>query len=618
MKYLQAADHRIAPHHDDWQEAQRLKQLACYPISPSVGDPNLDSITQVAVAAVGGNIGGISLVFQSEIWLPARVGLDITSVPRAGSFCTCAIEANSDSLYEVEDARADARFQANPLVTDSLPFLHYAGAPLRGSGGYLLGTLWMMRHQPGRLTTQQSNLFVGIAKLVVETLELRHTNEVTGMPNRFVILRRLQAQLEAPRAPQTLVGYLDLIAFRQFNDALGWDGANALLMLFAQRLAAWASTTNLVAHLDGDKFAFALFGTGPEIDETVESLRAMLVQKFIAPDKKEQTLQARIGFVFAAKVEDMSAEALLDAAETASSTINSTVQSTSMREYAENMRLRARGLSEFKAMLDGEPGLGRLVAYYQPQVNFAEGRLIGMEALARWQHPTKGVVMPGHFIALAEGAGRIYQVDNIILDQVCCDLRQWLDAGFDSVPVSFNYSRTSLLNPNVIEDFKGVLEKYSIPGHMLELEITETQLLEDLQSVSLRVKKFRELGVHIAVDDFGTGYSNLDAIHNFPFDRLKVDRQFVNGVSNDERIAGLFELVRGIAKLFNAELLCEGVEHLEDLMWLKSRGACCVQGWYFSPARPKLEMDRILGEVQQQRTGSMAFDADEFRHVFRP
>jgi EAL domain-containing protein (putative c-di-GMP-specific phosphodiesterase class I)/GGDEF domain-containing protein len=618
MKSLNTAAPRNEPLNSDWQEAQRLKQLACYAITPSAADPSLDSITKVAVAAVGGNIGGISLVFQAEIWLPACVGLDITSVPRAGSFCTCAIEANSDSVYEVEDARADSRFQANLLVTGPQPFLHYAAAPLRGSGGYLLGTLWMMRHLPGRLTDEQTNLFSGIAKLVVETLELRHTNDVTGMPNRFVFLRRLQAQLEAPQAPQMLVGYVDLIAFRQFNDALGWDGANGLLKLFAQRLAAWAGPNNLVAHLDGDKFAFSLCGTGPEIQEKLDSLKAMLTQKFLARDGKEQTIQARIGFVLAGKVENFSAVALLDAAETASSTITSTVQTTSMREYAENMRLRARGLSEFKAMLDGESGLGRLVTYYQPQVNFAEGQLIGLEALARWLHPTKGVVMPGHFIALAEGAGRIYQVDSVILDQVCCDLRQWLDAGLDPVPVSFNYSRTSLLNPNVIEDFKSVLGKYDIPGHLLELEITETQLLEDLESVSQRVKNFRELGVRIAVDDFGTGYSNLDAIHNFPFDRLKVDRQFVNRIAQDERIAGLFHLIRGIAQLFNADLLCEGVEHLEDLMWLKSRGAYCVQGWYFSPARPRLEIERILGEVHQQRTGSMVFDADEFRHVFRP
>ena len=137
-------------------EQLRLAELACYAITPGQTDPRLDAITQVAVQAAGGDIGGISLVYKSEIWLPSRVGIDVTHVPRAGSFCTVAIEGGADGLFEIADARTDARFNRNSLVTGASPFLHYAAVPLRGARGYMLGTLWMMCAAPGRLSDQQA------------------------------------------------------------------------------------------------------------------------------------------------------------------------------------------------------------------------------------------------------------------------------------------------------------------------------------------------------------------------------------------------------------------------------------------------------------------------------
>ncbi len=584
---------------DGTDEQRRLEQLSCYAITAQRGDSSLDSITNIAVRAVNGDIGGISLIFQSEIWLPARVGIDVTSVPRAGSFCTCAIQSGSDEVFEIEDARCDPRFESNSLVAAPYEFLHYAAAPLRSNRGYFLGTLWMMKHAPGRLSAEQSSLFRGMAKLVVETLELRHTNEVTGMPNRAVFMHQVQAAIARQEAPHLLVGYIDLIAFRQINDALGWTAGNEILRLIASRLNDWVGAQHHAAHLGADKFAFALFGSDCDFSQRLEGLKRVLHQALVLITSGPKLLQARVGIVQEVLGGKLLATELLDAAETAAAAIGNHVQTTTVREYGADLRMRSRAIGEMQAMLDGDRQHGALLAYYQPQVDFEKGELIGLEALARWDHPQRGLIQPGHFIELAERSGKIYQLDSAILDQVCRDLRTWMDAGLVPVPVSFNYSRSSLLYHDVIGDFHRVLQRHRIPGHLLELEITETQLLENLASISRRVDQFRELGVRIAVDDFGTGYSNLDAIHNFPFDRLKVDRQFVNGVARDERTAGLFHLIHGIADLFKAELLCEGLERIEDLQWLQHRNACCVQGWYFSAARPSLEIAGILTSLRK-------------------
>lgn len=598
-------------------ENLRLADLACYAITPGQTDPKLDAITQVAIQAVGGDIGGISLIYKSEIWLPSRVGIDVSHVPRAGSFCTVAIEAGSEGVFEIDDARNDARFSRNSLVTGASPYLHYAAVPLRGPRGFMLGTLWMMRAMPGRLSDQQAAIFTAIAKIVVDTFELRYSNEVTGMANSPVFIHHLQAELDQPTAPQVSVGHIDLIGFRQINEVFGRTGGDTALRIFAKRLGAWAGQHNQVAHLGGAKFAFAVAGDEADLAERMDALKACVNEPFLLESGSPQTLQARIGVVLHKAGRTARAATLLDAADSAASSISRTVQHTTVLEYSDQLLTRSRQLVELQDALDAEEGHGTLTAYYQPQVDFAKGKVIGLEALARWQHPTQGLLLPAQFIKLAETSGKIYQLDNVVLKQVCCHLREWLDAGLAPVPVSFNYSRSSLLNRNVIVDFRTALERYRIPADLLELEITETELLENLETIPDRVAQFRALGVRIAVDDFGTGYSNLDALSSFPFDRLKVDRQFVDGVASKPRVAGLFHLIQGIAALFNAELLCEGVERAEDVEWLAERGAFCAQGHYFSAERPSAEIMDILANQRGRPADAAPLAAGQLRELLR-
>lgn len=549
-------------------EGRRISEVSCYVIKAEKGDPDLDTITPVAVRSVGGEIGGISLVHQSKIWLPSTVGIDITSVPRAGSFCTCVIQSGTDSLFEIEDASADKRFKSNPLVKSINPFLHYAGVSIFGMHGYMLGSLWMMRRAPGRLSQEQADLFRKMAKVVTDTLEFRYSNKVTGMSNRVAFIHHFQAALVKRKSPDFLVGHFDLIAFRQVNDAVGRLMGNEVLRIFGKRLSDWVGVNNQICHLDGVKFAFCLQLSGDFFEEKIGSLKLLISQSLFIDGIKPITLHARIGLARSCVGDYSNATDLLDNAETAASSITVTPQQSTIMEYCEDMLARSRSIVVLQAVLDGEEGQLLWLTTNLRSI-LSKGILIGMEALGRWQHPERGLVQPSYFISLAESAGKIYQLDNLMLSNVCRDLRQWLDQGLEPVPVSFNYFRVSLLHRNVLGDFFKVLDKYSIPGCLLELEVTETQLLENADLISHRVSQFRQYGVRIAIDDFGTGYSNLDAINNFPFDRLKVDRRFVGGVSGSERISALFKFIHGVADFLWVDLLCEGVERIDDLLWLK-------------------------------------------------
>jgi diguanylate cyclase (GGDEF)-like protein len=600
-------------------ERCRLAELSRYAITLDRADPKLDRVTALAMQSLGADIGGISIVFQSQIWLPSRIGVEARHLPRTGSFCTWVLATASDAdFFEVEDARADPRFNTNPLVTRAPHYVHYAAVPLHGARGYLLGTLWVMGRQPRRLAPEQVLLLQGMARLAVDTLELRYCSDVTGMPNRRVFLHHLQLGLEQTAQPHVVVGFVDLIGFRQLNEVFGREQGNEVLRAIGQRVRAWAGPDNLSAHLGGDKFAFALFGRRERLVEMLEQLKQLISQPLALPlAGGPQVLHARIGVEHHATPFTGSAATLLDAADAAAAAIPGGHLRSTVKEYGVELLARSHMVYELQGALDGDPRHGVLVVHYQPQVNYLLGSVVGLEALARWQHPARGLIPPNNFVPLAEGCDKIYQLDRRVLAQVCSDMRVWQDAGLPVVPVSLNFSRRSLLHPQVIADLQELLARYRIHGHMLELEVTESLLLETLELAAPRVAEFRALGVRIAVDDFGTGYSNLDAISSFSFDRLKVDRQFINGVAGNARTAGLFHLIQGIAELFQAELLCEGLEQEDDLEWLAERGAACVQGWYFSPARTPDAIVRVLGALRARALDAPPLSVPQLRQLLK-
>ncbi len=593
-------------------EERRLTELARYVSAAEQSDPGLADVVALAAQLTGATAAAISLVDAVYVRVVAETGLEITALPRDGSFCTCAIEANS-SWFEVADAVLDPRFHDHPLVTKN-GGRHYAAATLVGPRGYAVGTLWVLATEPGTFDAEQRLLLEALAKQVVDVLELHATSRLTGLPDRSSFVRRLQQRLRSAGAVDIVVGYVDLNGFHLFNDVYGRRAGDRLLEQAARRLVGWAGEGQLVAHLRADEFAFAIGSASSQRDRSFDTLSAALDAPYDLGDLGVHRLTARVGVLRTIAGASMSAAATLDAVEAAARQVDLRTE-TMIHDMTSERRAETALLGELRAAIAGYPDAGRIAAYYQPQVDVEAGRLIGFDALVRWNHPTRGMLRADEFVPLAEANGLISRLDLLVVDRVCADLRAWLDQRLPVVITSLNLSHASLLDPASIGVIDAVLAAHGVPAGLLEVEISEQHLLQYLPVLRSRIHELHRCGVRVAIGDFGTGYSSLEALTTFSFERLKVDRRFVHGISREHQIASRFLLIQGFAELFDVELLCEGLEEEADLAHLTHTGATKVQGFYFSPARPPASAGQLLAALDALCAGDRALSPEGLRDV---
>lgn len=543
--------------------------------APGIDIDSLSGLITMAVRSTGAAIGGLSIVHLDHIWIPVRVGHVNDLLTRSGSFCGTAVDSCLE-WFEIEDAAQDECFRTHPLVAGVPTYRHYAAVPINIESIRLHGTVWVMWQPPGSATAEQADTLRLVAGLVMETLTSRYCNEVTGIVNQPFFIHSLQTMVEASKVRMT-IGYVNLRSFSRFNGVYGHIAGNELLTTIGERLLAWAQPDGLVAHLGGDRFGFALAGSQTDLSHRVAALHDVLAAP-IALGGQHYTAEARIGLREAGVDCDEHASVLLQEAAVAAASLS--VAST--RSYDAASRRESHMLVELSELLSQRPGHGQLEVHYEPQVDVRRGRLAGFEALVRWRHPTAGLLPPNDFVGLAESLGKIVALDTLVLRQVCRDIGSWRDEGVNQVPIALNFARESLLSPSMTDILADLLHTHGIEGAQIECEITESQCM-DTPGLQTRLETLRKLGVRIAIDDFGTGHSNLETIRQLSFDKLKVDRQFVHGVADDARLAGLVRMIANIARLFNAEVLCEGVEQVRDLQWLTDHDFYRFQGWYFSP-----------------------------------
>jgi EAL domain-containing protein (putative c-di-GMP-specific phosphodiesterase class I) len=235
-----------------------------------------------------------------------------------------------------------------------------------------------------------------------------------------------------------------------------------------------------------------------------------------------------------------------------------------------------------------------LVLHYQPKVNLATGGIIGAEALIRWRHPQRGLVPPGQFITIAEDCGLIVPIGRWVLLEACRQTRAWQTAGLPPLCVAINISAVELRAPGFVSGVRAILKETGLEPRYLELELTETVLIEDSQSVAEMLKELKDIGVLLALDDFGTGYSSLSHLKRFPIDALKIDQSFVRDLTVDEDDAGIVTAVIGMGKSLHMWVVAEGVETREQLEILQEHGCPRGQGYYFCRPLPAEEFGQLL------------------------
>jgi diguanylate cyclase (GGDEF)-like protein/PAS domain S-box-containing protein len=417
--------------------------------------------------------------------------------------------------------------------------------------------------------------------------ELRHQafhDSLTGLPNRTVLDRRLATE-DAPAEPSpgAAVILLDLDGFKTVNDSLGHHAGDRLLVGVAERLREAVGTDHTVARLGGDEFAVII--DGPGADVAAREVAARIERALAEPiclDGRDVIVSASLGISHAADA-DRTAEVLLRNADLAMFAAKDAGRGRTV-EFDEELERRAHDRLTLQTSLHRSLRDGEFVVHYQPTIALGTGAVVGVEALVRWQHPTRGLLAPGQFLPAIEHHPLIEQLGEWVLGEACRQARVWTDEYGRSPSIAVNVAPRQLSDPAFVGSVVELLERHSIPADQLVLEITERSLLDDTASLD-RLGALRAVGVRLAVDDFGTGYSSLSYLRMLPVDILKIDRSFVAAMDDrDERSIALVAMIIELADVLGLETVAEGIEEGSQIATLRRLGCHLGQGYYI--ARP--------------------------------
>ena len=439
----------------------------------------------------------------------------------------------------------------------------------------------------------------------VETLA--NSDALTGLPNRTLLRDRVAQAIAQAQRDERLVAllFVDLDRFKFVNDSWGHAFGDALLIEVARRLSRAVRTGDTVARLGGDEFAVLL----PSIKRPHAAARVAqkVLDALAAPVRLEGRAVPLTGSagisVFPADGDSL--EALLQNADAAMYRAKDRGRG-GFQFYQADMGRQARERVEMESALHEALPRGELVLHYQPQVALADGRVCGFEALMRWTRPGQGPVSPARFIPVAEESGLIVPLGKWALVEACRQAAAWRRDGRGHFRIAVNLSARQFWQDRVASAVRAALERTGADPTCLEVEITESVVLRDVDQVTRSLRQLRDLGVTVAIDDFGTGYSSLAYLRSLPIDKVKIDKAFLRGTPEDpDARAFVAEIIR-LAHVLQLEVVAEGVEHAGQAAFLREAGCERIQGFLFSPALPEEECEVLLRERRHLVTAQAA------------
>jgi diguanylate cyclase (GGDEF)-like protein len=424
----------------------------------------------------------------------------------------------------------------------------------------------------------------------------RH-DALTGLANRAVLREELQRQLlRCARGEDLAVLYLDLDQFKPVNDSHGHGVGDGLLREVACRLRGCARETDLVARLGGDEFAVVQCGV-PQPSSSRQLARRIV--DALAEPVDVAGLRLHIGTsvgVAVAPFDGEDPDTLLKHADLALYRAKADGRGT-LRYFEPEMDRRANERRVLEAELREALETGQFFLEYQPQLRLDETAVSGVEALLRWRHPVRGRVSPADFVPLAEETGLIVPIGRWVLEQACRDATAWPD----TLRVAVNASAVQFRHGALLRDVMHALQLSGLPPQRLEVEVTESVMLQDQEQSVALLHRLRELGVRIAMDDFGTGYSSLSTLHRFPFDRIKIDRSFVADLEHRADARSIVRAVAGLGRSLGIATTIEGVENEAQLAIARLEGCAEVQGFIYSRPRPACEIADFVAHFDPRR-----------------
>jgi len=417
----------------------------------------------------------------------------------------------------------------------------------------------------------------------VEMSHLAQHDSLTDLPNRILFKDRLtQAIALAVRQDKQLaVMFLDLDHFKKINDSLGHGVGDQLLQSVAKRLVTCVRRTDTVSRLGGDEFVILLSQVARGDDAAVSARK--IIRALAAPhiiDNKSLDINVSLG-ISRFPIDGPDAETLMDNADTAMYDAKEHGRNN-FQFFRLDMHARLTENRLLEADLRSALGRNQFVLHYQPKFNLYTGDITGVEALLRWTHPGRGMVSPAQFVPIAEECGLIVPIGRWVLLEACKQSRAWSDAGLGVVSVAINVAAAEFQDKDFLSGVRAVLIATGVAPENLELEMTESALMEDAESTLVVLGALKAMGVQLAIDDFGTGYSSFTYLRRFPVDALKLDQSFVQEISADPRDADIVSAMIDIGKSAKLRVIAEGVETRAQLKFLQRHGCREGQGYYFS------------------------------------
>ena len=426
-------------------------------------------------------------------------------------------------------------------------------------------------------------------------VQVTNFDVLTGLPNRFLFLDRLGHAISRSARNHRMVAVLllDIDNFKTINDSLGHTHGDLLLQDVADRLRRCVLEDDTLARIGGDEFAIVLEGVS-EIEEI-----AIIAQKIVAVFSLPFALSGQEIYVTPSMgiticpMDGLDSDSLLKNADTAMYCAKEYGRNH-FRFYTTDMNALAIERFAMEGALRRAVEREEFILHYQPQVDIKSGRVIGVEALLRWNHPERGLVPPNEFIPLLEENNLIIPVGEWVLRTACAQCRAWQEAGFPPLRMAVNLSARQFRQDNLVEMIDSILRETGISPKLLELELTEGLLMENTSKTSMILGHLKRRGVLVAIDDFGTGYSSLSYLKRFPIDRLKIDRSFVRDIITDSNDAAIAVAVISLGRSLGLSVIAEGVESGDQLEFLGVQKCDEYQGFHFSRPVPPEEIVSLL------------------------
>jgi diguanylate cyclase (GGDEF)-like protein len=569
---------------DDEQIRKLLKQIL-----RAENDCSTVGSAEEALAVLARN--NFDLVI-SDINMRGMSGLDL--VPTILAQDTDSVVVMISGQHSIESAIESMRVGAFDYITKPLDIQHVDAAVRRA-----------LRHR--ELLKQRRRYENHLEELVRErTAEIAHLayyDRLTDLPNKLMFVDECAQAIETAKDNNQLVGIvlISIDRFKNINDTLGHTAADRLLTEVAGRFQDCLRAGDTVARFEGAEFAFLLrsINDANQVAEvslsTIESLKTSF---HLAA--QEVYITSSIGVsVFPDNGKDSTA--LLKNAGAALQRARKH-GGNNCQFYSADMNAMALNHLALETSLRQAVDNHEFITYYQPVVALESNRIVGLEALVRWQHPRLGILPPSEFLGLAEDTGLILNISDLVMRSACAQTRQWQLDGFGNLRIAVNISARQFQQPDFLAAVIQTLEESQLDPSCLELELTETAIMENPDVTAGILSEIRRLGVRIAVDDFGTGYSSLSYLKRFPIDTLKVDRTFVSGVTNDPHDAALVTAIVTLAQNLKLRVVAEGVETKEQLDFLRLLKCDEGQGYLFSKPEPGQILERVLFREFERRS----------------